>query len=131
MVTRPDPLPSGQIAGVTRMIPVKKLSLAGAVALATSVTYAGTARADAFWDRYHNQQDRIEQGVDNGSLTRSEARRLEGQERELRRERERLSRDGLSRHDRQVLNRDLNRESRAIHDQRHDDQYAGRGWDDD
>src|SRR3954453_7312747 len=87
MGTRPEPLPSGQIAGVTRMIPVKKLALAGAVALATSVTYAGTARADAFWDRWHNQQDRIEQGVDNGNLTRSEANRLEEQERQVARER--------------------------------------------
>ena len=112
------------------MIPVKKLALAGAVALATSVTYAGTARADAFWDRWHNQQDRIEQGVDNGSLTRSEASRLEEQERQLARERHRLGENGLSDRDRAVLKRDLNRESSQIYDQRHDDQRASRGWDD-
>ena len=104
------------------MIPVKKLALAGAVALATSVTYAGTARADAFWDRWHNQQDRIEQGVDNGSLTRSEASRLEEQERQLARERHRLGENGLSDRDRAVLKRDLNRESSQIYDQRQDDQ---------
>ena len=110
---------------------ISQLTLATALTLAAGTTVAGAARADAFWDRYHNQQDRIEQGVDNGSLTRSEANRLEEQERQLKRERERLARNGLSRHDRQVLNRDLNRESSRIYDQRHDDQYAGRGWNDD
>ena len=113
------------------MSTLRRLALATALTLAAGTAVTGAARADQFWDRYHNQQDRIEQGVDNGSLTRSEARRLEEQEQQLRRERERLSRNGLSRHDRQVLNRDLDRQSEEIHDQRHDDQYAGRGWDDD
>ena len=112
------------------MIPVKQLAFAGALALVTGTTFGGTARADAFWDRWHNQQDRIEQGVDNGSLTRSEARRLEEQERQLARERHRLSENGLSDRDRTILKRDLNRESDRIYDQRHDDQRASRDWDD-
>jgi hypothetical protein len=113
------------------MSTLRQLALATALTLAAGTAVTSAARADQFWDRYHNQQNRIEQGVDNGSLTRGEANRLENQEQQLRRERERLSRNGLSRHDRQVLNRDLNRESNRIYDQRHDDQYAGRGWDDD
>jgi hypothetical protein len=113
------------------MSTIRRLALATTLTLATGAAFVGTARADEFWGRYHNQQDRIEQGVDNGSLTRGEANRLENQEQQLRRERERLAHNGLSGHDRQVLNRDLNRESRAIHSQRTDDQRAGRGWDDD
>ena len=113
------------------MSTLRRLALATALTLAAGTAVTGAARADQFWGRYHNQQDRIEQGVDNGSLTRGEARRLEEQEQQLKRERERLAHNGLSGHDRQVLNRDLNRQSEEIHDQRHDDQYAGRGWDDD
>jgi Spy/CpxP family protein refolding chaperone len=113
------------------MSTIRRLALATTLTLATGAAFVGTARADEFWGRYHNQQDRIEQGVDNGSLTRGEANRLENQEQQLRRERERLAHNGLSGHDRQVLNRDLDRESRAIHSQRTDDQRAGRGWDDD
>ena len=109
---------------------IRQLTLATALTLAAGTTVAGAARADAFWDRYHNQQDRIEQGVDNGSLTRSEANRLEEQERQLARERHRLGENGLSDRDRAVLKRDLNRESSQIYDQRHDDQRASRGWDD-
>jgi hypothetical protein len=112
------------------MILVRKLAFAGALALAAGATFAGTARADTFWDRLHNQQDRIEQGVDNGSLTRSEARRLEEQERQLARERHRLGENGLSERDREILKRDENRESRRIYDERHDDQRASRDWDD-
>ena len=112
------------------MIPVRNLALAGALALATSATLAGTARADVFWDRWHNQQNRIEEGIENGNLTRSEARRLEEQERQLARERHRLGENGLSDRDRAILRRDLNRESNRIYDQRTDDQRAARDWDD-
>ena len=104
------------------MSTLRQLALATTLTLAAGTAVTGAARADQFWDRYHKQQNRIEQGVDNGRLTRGEANRLENQEQQLRRERERLSRNGLSQHDRQVLNRDLNRESNRIYDQRHDDQ---------
>src|SRR4051794_38470084 len=113
------------------MSTIRRLALATTLTLATGAAFVGTARADEFWGRYHNQRDRIEQGVDNGSLTRGEANRLENQEQQLKRERERLAHNGLSGHERQILNRDLDRESRAIHSQRTDDQRAGRGWDDD
>src|SRR4051812_24220078 len=122
---------SARVCRRSTMSTIRRLALATSLTLATGAAFAGTACADEFWDRYHNQQDRIEQGVENGSLTRGEANRLENQEQQLRRERERLAHNGLSQHDRQVLNRDLNRESRAIPSQRMDDQRAGRGWGDD
>src|SRR4051812_49678227 len=112
------------------MSTIRRLALATTLTLATGAAFVGTAWADELWGRYHNQQDRIEQGVDNGSLTRGEANRLENQEQQLRRERERLAHNGLSGHDRQGLNRDLDRESRAIHSPRTDHQRAWRGWDD-
>src|SRR5690348_8466366 len=112
------------------MIPVRKIALAGALALATGATFAGTARADTFWDRLRNQQDRIEQGVDNGSLAPWEACRLEDQEHQLARERHRLAENGLSEHDREILKRDENRESRRIYDLRHNGAHADRDRDD-
>ena len=58
-----------------------------------------SGQADGFfWDRLHNQQVRIHEGVQKGSLTRGEAARLEAQERQLRRLHGRLEDrgDGLS-----------------------------------
>ena len=71
---------------------VRNLLLAGAVAMAAGVGAAAPAKADGFfWDRLHNQQVRIHEGVQKGSLTRGEAAsltrgeaaRLEAQERQL------------------------------------------------
>jgi hypothetical protein len=104
------------------MTSLRKLTLAAAVALAAGGTFATGARADEVGGRIDNQRDRIEQGVDNGSLTRGEARKLRRQDAQIARERHRMAKNGLSSHERQVLNRDLNRESNRIYDQRHDDQ---------
>jgi hypothetical protein len=107
----------------------RNMALAAALALTAGTSLAGTARADGFWDRLHNQQDRIEQGVDNGSLTRDEARRLEAQERDLKQDRARLARGGLSQGERERLQERLNRQSARIYDQRHDDQTNWRAHD--
>lgn len=111
------------------MTRIKNLALAAALTVSTAGIFAGTARADEFWDRFHNQQQRIEQGERNGSLTPEEARRLEQQEQQLERERHRLAENGLSSHDRELLNRDLNRESQRIYNQRHDEQVNERRHD--
>src|SRR4051812_39839701 len=106
------------------------MALAAALAVtAGTTTLSGTAHADSFWDRLRNQQDRIEQGVDNGSLTRDEARRLEARERDLRETRQRLARGGLSQNERERLQDQLNRQSDRIYDQRHDDQSNWRAHD--
>jgi len=102
------------------VIRTKSLVLAAALALAAGGTFA-SARADEVGGRIDNQRDRIEQGVDNGSLTRGEARKLRRQDAQIARERHRMAKNGLNSHERQVLNRDLNRESNRIYDQRHDD----------
>jgi len=104
------------------MIRTKSLVLATALALAAGGSLAAGARADEVNSRIDNQRDRIEQGVDNGSLTRSEASKLRRQDAQIARERHRMAKNGLNQHERQVLNHDLNRESNHIYDQRHDDQ---------
>jgi hypothetical protein len=82
--------------------------------------------------RQHNQQARIHQGVRSGELTRHEARRLQGEQRHIRKEERAYRSDGhLSRAERADLNRDLNRSSRHIAAQKRDGQsrsrYEGRG----
>jgi TolA-binding protein len=105
---------------------VRNLLLTGAVAMAAGVGAAAPAKADGFfWDRLHNQQARIHEGVQKGSLTRGEAAKLEAQERQLRRLHGRLEDrgDGLSDRDRDRLRHALNQQSDRIHDQRTDDQF--------
>jgi TolA-binding protein len=104
----------------------RNLVLAGAVAMAAGFGMVAPAKADSFfWDRLHNQRARILEGVEKGSLTRSEAARLRERQRELRQLHGRLEDrgDGLSDRDRDRLRRELNQQSDRIHDQRTDDQF--------
>src|SRR3954449_9184051 len=80
---RQQPLPTD--AGVRTMVRPSKLMIAAALVLgAGGPLTAATAFADPeVQGRFENQQDRIEQGYDNGSLTRGEACQLEGQEHRL------------------------------------------------
>ena len=74
--------------------------------------------------RQENQQDRIGQGVTSGELTAREAARLERGEVRINREEKRFrkSGDGLTLKERAKLERDLNKESQHIHNQKHDNQ---------
>ncbi len=78
--------------------------------------------------RQENQQNRIAQGIKSGQLNPREAARLKRQETHLNRveSRYRKSGNGLSPSERARLQRDLNRESRRIHTQRHDGQTQPR-----
>jgi hypothetical protein len=109
------------------MIGIRKLALAAILATGTTMTLGGAARAGEVGGRFENQRDRIEQGYENGSLDRKEACRLLGQEKDLRQERHHMARNGMSRHEREAMNRDLDRESRHIHEQRTDDDSARKG----
>ena len=109
------------------MIGIRKLALAAILATGTTMTLAGAAWAGEVGGRFENQRDRIEQGYENGSLDRKEACRLLGQEKDLRQERRHMARNGMSRHEREAMNRDLDRESRRIHEQRTDDQDGRKG----
>lgn len=72
--------------------------------------------------RQHRQQDRISQGIRSGELTPREARRLAREQRMIRREERAYRSDGvLTPGERADLQGDLNRSSRHIYNQKHDD----------
>lgn len=74
--------------------------------------------------RQENQQDRIGQGVESGSLTPGETARLERKESALNKEirHDRKDGGGLSPHERRKINRQQNHLSRNIARQKHDGQ---------
>jgi len=76
--------------------------------------------------REEQQQDRIAQGVQNGSLTANEAGRLENQESKINQEAKTMRQaDGgtLTAADKAKLNHQQKRESRNIYRQKHDNQH--------
>jgi hypothetical protein len=75
--------------------------------------------------RKENQQKRIGEGIENGSLTAGEAAHLEKQETRLNREirRDRKENGGnLTNKEKRQINRQQNRLSREIYNQKHDSQ---------
>ena len=71
--------------------------------------------------RQHNQQQRIQQGVQSGELTRGETRRLQAEQRGIRQEERAYKADGqLTRDERKDLRQDLNVASRTIYSEKHD-----------
>ncbi len=81
------------------------------------------ARPSGINSRQHREQQRINQGIRSGELTRNEARRLEAGLSKIRRDERRARSDGdLTPGERARLQRELSREGRAIHRQKHDGQ---------
>ena len=77
-------------------------------------------------ERQRNQQKRIGEGVENGSLTAGEAARLEKQEAAIHHEvkTERKANGGtLTAQERRQVTRQQNRESKRIYKQKHDEQH--------
>ena len=73
--------------------------------------------------RERNQQRRINQGIKSGELTRPEARRLEAQEGRIRADEKIDKADGkVTPKERRQLDRELNRTSKHIYNQKHDGQ---------
>ena len=106
--------------------------LAALFAGVVAVPAAAAERERGINARQGMQQHRIQQGVRQGDLTRGEARRLQGDARDIRREERRFRAEGdLSHGERRHVQRDLDNLSRDIHDQRHDGQrrFGHRGDD--
>ncbi|HEY2431538.1 MAG TPA: hypothetical protein VGI12_02620 [Vicinamibacterales bacterium] len=86
------------------------------------------ASAPAFAQNVHkreaNQQHRIAEGIENGSLTPKETARLERQEARIKQlqSKDRQSGGGLDPTERKQLNHLLNTESHRIYAQKHDGQ---------
>ena len=73
--------------------------------------------------REHNQKARIRQGVRSGELTRAEARRLAKEEARIRKIERKAKSDGkITRPEARRLNRALDKTSRDIYKQKHDNQ---------
>ncbi len=80
----------------------------------------GTPRMEK---RDANQQQRIEQGVKSGELTKREAARLKAGEKKIDRMETRAAADGtVTAKEKARINRAQNAESRAIHREKHDAQ---------
>jgi len=104
----------------------KTLSLIGAAsALALSAT-AAAAQPYGGWapinERQAQLEQRIDQGVRHGGLTRYEARQLRGEFRDIKRVEARYRANGLTRWERADLERRMDRLSAQIAQERHDGQ---------
>jgi hypothetical protein len=98
--------------------------IAGLLAIGT---IAGAASAQTVDQRHYYQQQRIDQGLRNGSLTPYEARRVEYQQQSIDRQEARMRyRNGgyLNGYDRAVLQHSEDRASQHIYDAKHN----GWGW---
>jgi len=102
-----------------------KFALAAALLLALT---AGGLRADSLaTDRQENQQDRINQGVSSGELTKGEANRDEADHKAIGKEirHDRKANGGkLTGKEKRHINRQQNRESRRIHRTKHNGKVA-------
>ena len=84
---------------------------------------AARPKTPAIDKREHNQQERIRQGIKSGELTRRETIRLEEQEAKIRVNEKFAKADGkITPAERERLEKELNRSSRNIYDQKHDNQ---------
>ena len=74
-------------------------------------------------EREHNQQERIRQGIKSGELTRRETVRLEKEEAKIRVNEKFAKSDGkVTPAERERLEKELNKASKDIHQQKHDNQ---------
>lgn len=87
-------------------------------AVATSSAFAGEHSIN---QRQHRQHDRIAQGVESGSLTKSEAKSLRAEQRGIRTEEAAYRADGkFTKAERKDVQQDLNQSSRDIYREKHD-----------
>jgi hypothetical protein len=100
---------------------------AKAVVVTVALAFAGGALAQTATPgidkRQANQEKRIDQGVKSGELNKREAARLEKREGKLQADKEKAAADGkVTKKERRQLNREANRDSKAIYRQKHDAQ---------
>src|SRR4029079_15687454 len=107
-----------------RLIPYAVMTAGGMLAA------SGAANAQSMYEinqRQDYQQNRVEQGIRSGQITRSEAYRLEQGERAIDQAQRRAMADGhVTAQERAPLARMVDRQGREIYQQSHDRQQA---WD--
>ncbi len=108
----------------TLAVVIASLTLAVPAAFAQSTNTPAEQKIE---QRMDNQQQRIGNGVENGSLTAGEAARIEKREANLNREVNRMEKDGnLSPREQRIINRQQNALSHNIYNQKHDAQVQPR-----
>ena len=93
------------------------------VTAAVTIIYSTSSMAVMINEQQHNQQARIQQGVVSGELTKRETVRLSKQQIKIQRKEMRFKSDGqFTKKERALVQRDLNRQNKAIYRQKHDQQ---------
>ena len=88
-----------------------------------TIIYSASSMAVMINERQDNQQARIQQGVVSGELTKRETVRLSKQQIKIQRKEMRFKSDGqFTKKERALVQRDLNRQNKAIYRQKHDQQ---------
>lgn len=101
-----------------------KASVVSLMLTAPLVALAQSASTPVFDQRQANQEQRIQQGVQSGSLTQQEAARLERGQDRLQAKEDRVKADGVvTRQERAQLQHAENRQSARIYNQKHDRQH--------
>ncbi len=119
---------------------MKHTTLIGALALVLGLSGAAPAFAHTGHERIDQRQERqarrIEHGIDNGSLTHREAKKLRKQQRRIRKLERKMRADGhLEKRERRTLQSRLDQASDRIYRLKHNDHrdhsHRERYWDDD
>jgi hypothetical protein len=109
---------------IHRLISALILATSGAV-FAQASAPANPAATPVLDAKQANQQQRIDQGVTSGQLNKREAARLQARENKLAAHETGAKADGVvTRKERVRLNKEANRDSKAILKQKHDRQKA-------
>lgn len=99
------------------------MKLATQLTAIVTIICSASSVAATINERQDNQQTRIQQGVVNGELTKRETAKLSQQQIELQRKEMRFKSDGqFTKKERALVQRDLNRQNKAIYRQKHDQQ---------
>jgi len=101
--------------------------LVSIIALAVSVAFVSSASAGTrdprINARQHHEHERIGQGVKSGELTRSEAKDLRGDQRNIRQEERAYKSDGkFTKDERQDVRQDESAASKEIYQEKHDEE---------
>lgn len=109
---------------------MKMIAIATVLALATTATAANAYdRGGNIDQRQYQQQQRIQQGVRTGQLTRGEAVRLRAEQARIRRMEAAAKRDGrVNRYEAARIRAAQQAASRHIYREKHDGQRTYGGW---
>jgi Ni/Co efflux regulator RcnB len=101
---------------------IMKRVLIAILGTALSAGTIATANAATINRREHHEQVRIRQGIKSGELSRKEAARLEKEQAKIRVDERFARKNGVTPKERARLEKELNRASKDIHRQKHDNQ---------